>query len=134
MLLHLFVNTVGFADNFSVHPKNFTLYSDTARVAFECRINAFVATESDTSRLSIVWEGSNDPDGLFTVLTDDTNTFSPLPGYSIFVMDGNLDTLPGILHCQAMLSMSGEDMVVATSAVAYIVNTTEGLGNCYCVS
>ena len=134
MLLYLFVNTVGFADNFSVHPENFTLYSDTARVAFECRINTFVATECDNSLLSIVWEGSDDPDGSFTELTDDTNIFNPLPGYSIFVMDGNLDTLPGIIRCQAMLSMSGEDMVAATSEVAYIVNTTEGLGNCYCVS
>ena len=134
MLLYLFVNTVGFADNFSVHPENFTLYSDTARVAFECRINTFVATECDNSLLSIVWEGSDDPDGSFTALTINANTFSPLPGYSIFVMDSNLNSLPGMLRCQAVLSLPGEDMVVATSEVAYIVNTTERLGNCYCAS
>ena len=55
--------------------------------------------------------------------------FNPLPGYSILVMDYD-DTLPVMLRCQAVFtSLMGDDMVVATSNIAYIVI----LGKCYCL-
>ena len=124
-----FIVAAGFADNFSIHPKNFTLYSDTSRVAFECRIDAFVADEMDGSRLRILWEGSDGSNDSFTELASNS-TFSPLTGYSIFVMDNGLDVLPVMVRCRAVfVTEVGENMIVATSEIAYIVNATEGLGN-----
>ena len=59
--------------------------------------------------------------------------FNPLPGYSILVMDYD-DTLPVMLRCQAVFTpLMGDDMVVATSNIAYIVNITDILGKCYCL-
>ena len=128
MLLLILWVTVGFADNFSVHPENFTIFSDTMRVAFECRINTFVATQDDANRLNIVWEGSSSND-TFIMLSSDI--FNPLPGYSVLVMDYD-DTLPVMFRCQAMFTpLVGPDMVVATSEVAYIVNITDILGKFY---
>lgn len=108
------------------------MYSDTSRVAFECRIDTFVATADDGTRLSIVWEGSNGSGDPFATLSIG-NTFSPLPGYSVFVVDGNIDTLPVMFRCQAMFSpVMGDNMTVATSDVAYLQNITDILGNHYC--
>ena len=57
--------------------------------------------------------------------------FNPLPGYSILVMDRD-DTLPIMVHCQAVFTpLMGDDMVVATSNIAYIVDITDILGKCY---
>ena len=129
-MLSILLITVGFADNFSVHPENFTIYSDTMRVAFECRINTFIATQDDASRLNIVWEGSSSND-TFTMLSG--GIFNQLQGYSVLVMDYD-DTLPVMFRCQAMFTpLVGDDMVVATSEVAYIVNITDILGKCYCL-
>ena len=122
--------TVGFADDFSIHPENFTIHSDTTRVAFECRINTFIATQNDSSRLLIVWEGSSAND-TFTMFSGD-DIFNPVPGYSILVMDYD-DTLPVMFRCQAVFTpLMGDDMVIATSEVAYIINITDILGECYC--
>ena len=52
-----------------------------------------MAVEEDTSRLRIIWEGSNGSNDSFAELSSNS-IFAPLPGYSIFVMDNNLDILP----------------------------------------
>jgi len=108
------------------------VFSDTARVAFECRINTFVASEDDISRLTIIWQGSSDGSS-FSDFSNNT-VFNPLPGYSVFVMDIiDINTLPVMFRCQAVFRpVTGGDMTIATSSIAYIVNITDILGNCYC--
>ena len=93
-----FIVAAGFADNFSIPPKNFTLYNDTSRAAFECCIDTFVADETDASRLRILWEGSNGANDCFTDLSTGS-TFTPLTGYSVFFMDNDLDVLPVMVRC-----------------------------------
>ena len=88
-----------------------------------------MAVEEDTSRLRIIWEGSNGSNDSFAELSSN-NIFAPLPGYSIFVMDNNLDILPVMVRCRAVfIPAMGGNMTVATSDVAYIMST-EGSGNC----
>ena len=46
-------------------------------------------------------------------------------------MDNNLDVLPVMVRCRAVfVTEMGENITVAISNIAYIVNATEGLGNC----
>ena len=115
---------VGFASSFTRNPKNLTVYSDTSRYAFECQIATFVSTEVDLNLMRIEWDGAMNSSEEFQ-LQDSQFSFSPLPGYSIFVRDINgssFDMLPDRFRCRAVFTLpNGAEMIVATSDMALII-------------
>jgi len=121
---------LGFADNFSVHPTSLSVHRTAARFAFECEINVFARNESDVSRMRIDWEGafSTAPD-LYQIQNNLT-VFSPLPGYSIFVVDTNgltIDMFPDRYRCLAVFTLlNGSEVIAATSELGLLTMDDEG--------
>ena len=105
------------------------MYSDTPRVTFECRINKIAATEDEISHLTVVWQRSDNDSNLFYYLSMD-DTFNPLPGYSVLLMNiTDINDLPVMVRCQAVFtSLTGAKEIFATSNTAH-VNIIETSGD-----
>ena len=122
----------GFADNFSVNPMSLTVHITALRFAFECQIDTFARNENDFNRMRIEWEGafSNMSEVFHT--QDSENTFNPLPGYSILVVDTNdsfmdRDMFPDRYRCRAVfISQDGMEVTVATSDLGFLIIDDEG--------
>ena len=101
------------------------MYGNTERYSFQCHINTFAETDDDLSLMRIEWDGAlyNSED---FQLQDSQFSFSPLPGYSIFVRDINsssFDLLPNRYRCRAVFTIpNGSDVTVATSKIAYALD------------
>jgi len=83
-----------------------TVFGNTERYAFQCHINTFAETDDDLSLMIIEWDGAFDSLEDFQ-LQDSQFSFSPLPGYSIFVRDINsssFDLLPNRYRCRAVFT------------------------------
>lgn len=113
---------VGFADNFSVNPKNLTVYVNSPRIAFECRINTFAKTEDNFDLMRIEWESANStaPDD-FSPVTQGM-TFDPLPGYSVLIIDTmDVGSELDVYRCLAVFTLSnGTNITMAMSDSAYL--------------
>jgi len=127
----LLCDVVGFVDNFSVNPKNLTVYVNSPRIAFECRINTFAETIADFDLMWIQWEATN-----FTT-PDDFNPvtqgmiINPLPGYSVLIIDTmDVTNELDVYHCLAVFKLSnGTNITVATSDSAYLNLDNDPMGN-----
>jgi len=112
-----------------VHPQDVTVFGNTERYAFQCQINIFAETDDDLSLMRIEWDGALDSSEDFQ-LQDSQFSFSPIPGYSIFVRDNNsssLHLLPNRYRCRAVFTLpNGSNVTVATSKVAFLLET-EGM-------
>ena len=79
--------------------------------------------------MRIEWDGAMENSEDFQ-LQDSQFSFSPLPGYSIFVRDINsssFDLLPYRYRCRAVFTLSnGSNITVAMSKVAFLFET-EGM-------
>ncbi|XP_065910088.1 uncharacterized protein [Dysidea avara] len=124
------VYKIGFNKDFTVHPGNLTVYENTERYAFKCHINMFAEIDDHLSLMRIEWDGAMEDSEEFQ-LQDSQFSFSPLPGYSIFVRDVNgssFDLFPNRYRCRAVFTLpNGSDSTVATSKVAFLLDT-EGSG------
>ena len=129
MLYHVIL-CVGFADSFSVHPKNLTVYVDTSRIAFECRINTFAGTEEDFNLMQIEWESANStvPDD-FSAATKGM-VVTPLPGYSVLIIETtSVATELDVYRCQAIFTLSnGTNITAAISDSAYLNLDNDPIG------
>jgi len=115
--------SLGFDSSFLRDPENLTVYLDTSRYAFECQIATFASTEDDLNLMRIEWDGAIESSGDFQ-LQHSQFSYSPLPGYSIFVRDINssFDSFPNRYRCRAVFTLpNGSNMTVATSKVANII-------------
>lgn len=124
-IIYILIFFVGFASSFSRNPDNFTVYMGTSRYAFECQITAFAETDNDLSLMRIEWDGALENSEDFQ-LQDSQFSFSPLPGYSVFVRDINdsssFDSLPNRYRCRAVFKLpNGTNMTAATSEVASVI-------------
>ena len=101
------------------------VHTATLRFAFECQIDTFASNESDLNRTRIEWESafSSAPDNY--QIQDHQNVFSPLPGYSILVIDTNnmpIDMFPDIYRCIVVyILQDGTEVVVATSEPGMLI-------------
>ena len=81
------------------------------------------------SLMRIEWDGAMKDSEEFQ-LQDSQFSFSPLPGYSIFVRDANgssFDLFPNRYWCRAVFTLpNGSDITVATSKMAFLLDT-EGI-------
>jgi len=99
------------------------VYQNTSRYTFECQITTFAGTEDDLNLMRIEWDGAKENSEDFQ-LQESQFSFSPLPGYSIFVRDINssFDLFPNRYRCRAVFTLpNGAEMTVATSEVADII-------------
>ena len=114
-----------------MNPKSLTVHRTTPRFAFECQIDTFARTESDFNRMRIEWVGvfSSVPEVFHT--QDSENTFNPLPGYSILVVDTNdlfIDSFPDTYWCRAIfITQNGLEVIVATSEPGLLMIDAEGV-------
>ena len=122
---------LGFADNFSVNPKNLTVFVNSPRIAFECRINTFAETEDDFNLMRIEWESANSsaPND-FTTITQGM-ILNPLPGYSVLIIDTmDVTSELDVYRCQAVFMLSnGTNITMATSDLAYLNLDDDPMGN-----
>ena len=101
------------------------VHRTTCRFAFECQIDTFARNESDLNRTRIEWEGafSSAPDDY--QIQDSQNVFSPLPGYSILVIDTNdqpIDMFPDTYRCIVIyILQDGTEVIVATSEPGMLI-------------
>ena len=126
---YYFCCNVGFNKDFTVHPGNLTVYENTERYAFKCHINMFAEFYDHLSLMRIEWDGAMKDSEEFQ-LQDSQFSFSPLPGYSIFVRDANgssFDLFLNRYRCRAVFTLpNGSDITVATSKMAFLLDT-EGI-------
>ncbi|XP_065887865.1 uncharacterized protein [Dysidea avara] len=122
------VYKIGFNKDFTVHPGNLTVYENTERYAFKCHINMFAEIYDHLSLMRIEWDGAMKDSEEFQ-LQDSQFSFSPLPGYSIFVRDANgssFDLFPNRYRCRAVFTLpNGSDITVATSKMAFLLDTED---------
>ena len=122
---------LGFADNFSVNPKNLTVFVNSPRIAFECQINTFAETEDDFNLMRIEWESTNSsaPND-FTTITQGM-ILNPLPGYSVLIIDTmDVTSELDVYRCQAVFMLSNRtNITMATSDSAYLNLDDDPMGN-----
>ncbi|XP_065905338.1 hemicentin-1-like isoform X4 [Dysidea avara] len=125
------VYAVGFADNFSVNPKNLTVFVNSPRIAFECQINTFAETEDDFNLMRIEWESTNSsaPND-FTTITQGM-ILNPLPGYSVLIIDTmDVTSELDVYRCQAVFMLSNRtNITMATSDSAYLNLDDDPMGS-----
>ena len=118
------VHVIGFADSFSVNPKSLSVHGATQRFAFECQIDTFARNESDLNRTRIEWESAFSRADIYEI-QDRQNVFSPLPGYSILVVDivdSSIDMFPDMYRCIAVFTLqNGTEVIVATSEPGMLI-------------
>ena len=129
--IHMSLHLTGFAESFSVNPNSLKVHRTTPRFAFECQIETFARTESDFNRMRIEWVGTfSSVPGVFHI-QNRGNTYNPLPGYSILVVDTNsffIDRFPDTYWCRAIfISQNGSEVTVATSEPGLLMIDGEGM-------
>ena len=109
------------------------VHRTTTRFAFECEIDVFGRNESDFNRTRIEWEGASSGAPDLYQTQDNQNVFSPLPGYSILVINTNgllIDMFPDRYRCIAVFTLQdGSEAIAATSEPGLLI--IDGEGNCH---
>ena len=127
---NVLISHTGFADSFSINPMSLSVHGSSTRFAFECKIDVFARNEADFNRARIQWEAafSTTPNDYST--QDDQNVFSPLPGYSILVVDTNdlsIDAFPDRYRCIAVFTLQdGSEVIATTSEPGLLIIDDEG--------
>ena len=106
------------------------MHRTVPRFAFECEIDVFTRNESDVNRTRIDWEGAFSATPDLYQIQDNQTVFSPLPGYSILVVDTNgstIDNFPDRYRCIAVFTLqNGSEVIVATSELGLLMMDDEG--------